>query len=95
MDLQIDQENRQAKYMGDKVAMSRHFRHVRQQNQKWVHLYWSEWFWNVDSGLSEQLDEVEATTRDMNNNLVRNIEQKGARQKHPRGIWRFGIPWIS
>jgi len=95
MDLQIDQEDRQAAYMGDKVKMSRHFRHVRNQNQKWVHLYWSEWFWNVDSGLSEQLDEVEATTRDMNNNLVRDIKHRGARQKHPRGIWRFGIPWIS
>ena len=63
MDMCIEQENNQVKYMGDKIKMNRHFKQIKEQNQKWVHLHWSEWFWNVDSGLSEDLGEVAEETK--------------------------------
>ena len=53
---QIDQEERMVKLMSDKIKLNRHFKHVRQMNQKWIHLHWSEYFWNTDSGLSEGRD---------------------------------------
>ena len=46
-----DIENEQIARLGWKIKMNRHFRYVKDINQKKVHHHWCTYFWRCEHGL--------------------------------------------
>ena len=51
-------------------------------NQKWVHLHWSEYFWNTDSGLSEGRGTHLSITAETKRFLTENIDDICSLESH-------------